>query len=128
MPFKIEYIKEQDYILATFTGQITMAQVREYIEDLLPIIEETGCGRLLSDSTEAQLLFSSGDIMQFPKLAEESPLTANLKRAVLKAPGRSGYEMYETLSKIMGQQLQVFTDRQEALDWLLSDKPTNGVK
>ncbi len=119
MPFKIEHHVEQDYIESTFTGQITMSLVHDYVTALLPILEKTGCKRLLSDSTEAQILLSSGDILKFPKIVAASPLTAELKRAVLKAPGKSGYEMYEILSKTMGQQIQVFTGRDAALEWLL---------
>lgn len=122
MPFKIEYIAEQDYILATFTGQITMRLTRDYIAALLPILEETGCQRLLSDSVNAKLQLSSLDIINFPKMADASPLTAKLKRAVLAPTGSSGYELYETLSKMYGQQLHVFIDRKEALRWLLSDE------
>jgi len=95
--------------------------VREYITSLLPILEETGCRRLLSDSTEAQVQLSSLDIMQFPKMAAASPLLEGLKRASLAAAGSSGYAMYETLSKIQGQHLRVFTDRAAALAWLLSE-------
>jgi len=122
MPYQIEYVEKDDYILATFTGHITMATVRAYIAELLPVLERTGCRKLLSDSVDAQLQFSAVDIMQFPKMAEESPLTANLKRAVLASEGTSGYEMYETLSKIQGQFLEVFTDRDDALQWLLADE------
>lgn len=121
MPFTIEHITDRDYLLATFTGPFTMALVREYIEALLPILEATGCQRLLSDSTAAQIQLSSKDIMQFPKMVEASPLTTALKRAALAPAGASDYEMYETFSKIQGQDVRVFTDRSEALEWLLSD-------
>jgi len=121
MPFTIEYKADDDFIESTFTGRITMAMVREYITALLPVLSETGCKRLLSDSTQAQVQLSSLDILQFPKMAAASPLTANLKRAAVAAAGSSGYEMYETLSKIQGQDLRVFTDRVEAVAWLLSD-------
>ena len=120
MPFEITYNDKDDYILAIFTGQIHMPMIREYLEALLPVLEETGCRRLLSDSTQAQVHVTSADIMQFPKMAEASPLTAALKRAALASEGSSGYEMYETLSRMQGQELQVFTDRDEALHWLLS--------
>jgi hypothetical protein len=55
-------------------------------------------------------------------MAEASPLTAQLKRAAPASPRSSGYQMYQTLSKIQGQYLHVFTDRAETLKWLLSDK------
>jgi hypothetical protein len=121
MPYEIQYNKEDDYIEATFTGVINMRLVRDYIAALLPILEETGCKRLLSDSMGAQLQLTSMDILKFPKMAEESPLTAGLKRAVLAAEGSSGYEMYATFSKMQGQNLRVFTDRDEAVEWLFSD-------
>lgn len=121
MPFTIEYVKDRDYLLATFTGPITMPLVHAYIDALLPILEDTGCRRLLSDSTHGQLQVTTMDILQFPKLAETTPLTTELKRAALAPEDTSGYEMYETFSKIQGQEVRVFTDRTEALEWLLSD-------
>ena len=121
MPFTIEYIEDQDYILSTFTGPITMALVHQYIDSLLPVLEDTGCRRLLSDSTHAQIQVTTMDIMQFPKMAEASPLTTDLKRAALAPGGTSGYEMYEAFSKIQGQEVQVFTNRPEALEWLLQN-------
>ncbi len=121
MPYTIEYRKEIDCIFATFEGAVTMSVVREYIAELLPLLEQTGCRRLLSDSRNADIQLSSRDIMQFPKLAAESPLTENLKRAALARAGTSGYELYETLSKLQRQRLKIFTDRDEALAWLLAE-------
>ena len=122
MPFDISYHADDDCIVAKFTGVINMTLVHEYLTALIPILEETGCTRLLSDSTEARVQLSSMDILQFPKMAAASPLTARLKRAALAAEGTSGYEMYATFSKMQGQNLRVFTDRSEAMKWLLSDE------
>ena len=93
MPFEIKYDEKQHCIFATFTGKITMELTREYIAALLPILEETGCQRLLSDSREAELNLSSLDILQFPKLAAASPLTARCKRAVLPPRATSGFDV-----------------------------------
>ncbi len=98
-----------------------MQLVREYIAALLPILKKTDCRRLLSDSRNAELQLSSMDILQFPRLAAASILTMRLKRAVLSTPGTSGYELYETLSKLQGQKLKVFSDYEEALKWLLGE-------
>ncbi|MBN2162716.1 MAG: hypothetical protein JXR25_05510 [Pontiellaceae bacterium] len=121
MPFEIKYHEDQDFVEACFTGSITVAMTKEYVEALIPILEETGCTRVLSDSRKTQVQLSSIDIMQLPRLVATSPLTAGLKRAAVASEGSSGYEMYEMLSKIQGQHLQVFTDRDRALEWLLSD-------
>ena len=121
MIFDIQYNAEQDFIRVVFNGRITMSVVQEYISTLLPVLEETDCRRLLSDCSQAEVHLTSSDIMQFPKMAADSPLTARLKRAVVATPGTSGYDLYETLSRIMGQQLRVFDKRDEALAWLLQE-------
>ena len=119
MPFNIEYDADQEIIVATFLGEITMSLVKEYIAALLPVLEETGCNRVLSDSRNAELKLSSIDIMKFPDMAKASPLTEHLKRAVLAKPGTSGYELYETLSNVQGQDVRVFASKADAVDWLL---------
>lgn len=119
MPFEIRYDTDQDCIFSTFIGAITMPLVREYIAALLPILEETGCIRVLNDSRTAEVQVSSMDILNFPKLAEASPLTAQLKRAVLPSKGTSGYAMYQAMSEVYGHNLKVFPSREEAIQWLL---------
>ncbi len=119
MPFKIEYDSGRDCVMVEFYGVINMPLVREYIATLLPILEETDCKSLFSDCRNAAVQLTSIDIMKFPKMAEASPLTAKLKRAVLASRGTSGYELYEILSKMAGQDVQVFADRETALKWLL---------
>ncbi len=99
-----------------------MTLIKEYIAALLPILEKTGCERLLSDSRTAELQVSSMDIMKFPKMTEASPLTSKLKRAAIASPGTSGYEMYQVLSEIQGQREQVFARREDALKWLFEDE------
>ena len=121
MPFEIQYDAEKKYVRAKFTGKITMTMVREYIAALIPVLEQHDCSRLLSDSRTAQLQLSALDIMQFPKMAEASPLTARCKRAVLPPPATSGFDMYETMCAMKGHNLQVFSDPDEALVWLLAD-------
>ena len=123
MIFDIKYDAEQECIFVVFNGRITMSVVREYIAALLPVLEETDCKRLLSDCREAEVHLTSSNIMQFPKMAAESPLTARLKRAVVATPGTSGYELYEILSKVTGQQLRVFKTREEAMEWLMAPAP-----
>ncbi len=122
MPFHIEYDADQEIIVATFLGEINMTLVKEYIAALLPVLERTGCRRLLSDSRGGELKVTAMDIMKFPEMAGAHPLIANLKRAVLAHPGTSGYELYETLSGIQGQTVRVFADKADAMAWLLADE------
>lgn len=124
MPFNIEYNVDQDCIYSTFIGEVNMLLVKEYIAALLPILEETGCRRVLSDSRNADIKLSSMDILQFPKMVQASPLLTALKRAALASPGTSGYELYETMSKLQGQNVRVFATKHEALEWLLSTSET----
>ncbi len=122
MPFNIQYDSDIDCVLVKFSGKITMKLVREYIDALLPVLKETGCRRLLSDTRGTELQLSSMDILQFPRLAAASILTFRLGRAVVASPGTSGYELYETLSKLQGQKVKVFSDYDEAKKWLLGEE------
>ncbi|QBG48794.1 hypothetical protein EGM51_15810 [Verrucomicrobia bacterium S94] len=121
MPFNIEYDTDEDIIVSTFIGEITMTVVKEYLAALLPVLEETRCRKLLSDSRNGELKLSSIDILNFPKIAKASPLTENLKRAVLTKPGMSGYELYESISMTHGQNVKLFKTRAEAIAWLQAD-------
>jgi len=121
MPFNIEYNAEEDCIHSTFIGELSMQVVKEYLTALLPVLEKTGCRRILNDSRNAEIKLTSMDIMQFPKLARTSPLFGGLKRAVLASSGTSGYELYETLSNMQGQQVRVFESKHNAMQWLLSE-------
>lgn len=123
MPFEIKYDSDSRCVFAQFTGKVTMTLIREYIADLLPLLEEHDCRRVLSDSRAAELEISALDILQFPKMAAASELTARCKRAVLAAPGTSGYEMYQTLSEMQGHKVQLFTNTADAMDWLMQDDP-----
>ena len=123
MPFEIKYDSDSQCVFAHFTGKVTMTLVREYIAALLPLLEEHDCRRVLSDSREAELELSALDILQFPKMADASPLTARCKRAVLAAPGTSGYKMYQTLSEMQGHKVRLFTTPDDAMDWLTQDEP-----
>ncbi|MDZ8118747.1 hypothetical protein [Pontiella agarivorans] len=121
MPFNIEYDADEEIVVSTFIGEITMTVIKEYIAALLPVLEETRCRKLLSDSRNGALKVSSIDILKFPKMAEASPLTSRLKRALLTRPGTSGYEMYATMCNAHGQSVKLFNSRAEAIAWLHAD-------
>lgn len=121
MPYTIEYDEEQNCVFARFTGIIDMALTLEYIAEVTQILKVKNCRRLLNDSTEAQLKLNGRDILSFPKLAQISEETKLAKRAVLARPNTSGYLLYETLSHMAGQKVKIFYDREEALQWLMSD-------
>lgn len=120
MPFKIQHDADKKCVFVTFTGPLTMSVIHKYVEALLPILEETGDHLLLSDCLNVEVQLSSRDIMKLPGIAAKSALTAQLKRAVLATPGTSGYELYEALSKLMGQRLRIFKTKEEALEWLMA--------
>lgn len=121
MAFEIRVDEQMKCIFVTFSGALTMRVIHEYLEELLPILHECPYRRLLSDCSRVEVRLSSMDILQLPKFAAASPLTQDLKRAVLATPGTSGYELYETLSSMAGQQLRVFSRRDAAMEWLFED-------
>ena len=123
MPFDLTYDFSSQCVFARFTGRITMTLVREYITALLPLLEKHDCRRVLSDSRAATLELSALDILQFPKMAEALPLAARCKRAVLAAPGNSGYDMYQILSEMQGHKVRLFANCADAMEWLMREEP-----
>ncbi len=121
MPYNIEYQQDADYIEAVFTDCITMGVIQTYLPKLLPVLEQTGCKRVLTDAREAKFPSTVRDILQLPKMLAASPLTRGLKRAILYKEWANGFDLYEIISNMQGQNVQIFTDREAALEWLLSD-------
>jgi len=122
MPYDLKYHAEQDYIEATLTDRLTMGVVRNYLAKLLPVLEKTDCRRVLTDARKAESQSTARDILQFPEMLAASPLTQRLKRAILIKPGASGFDLLEIISNLQGQNVQLFTEQDKALEWLLSDE------
>ena len=125
MPYTIEY-DPQGIITTKVQGKLTMAVLDEWRRDVLQLVKEKECQRMLTDVREAKVELSMVDAYNIPKLFLEYASTLGLqgfqlKRAVVVASGEKQLaDFFETVARNRVHNLKVFYDDDEpARQWLL---------
>ncbi len=121
MPFDIKYNAEKKYIHVYARGEIDLPSVKRYIQDVVPIIKETGSACILIDGREAKILLSAMDIFAIPRAEAAEPALSETRRALLTKPGVNGSDLFEMASQSLKQKVRSFIDFDEAINWLFSD-------
>lgn len=121
MPYSIRYDEQLNCVFSRFDGVLTMAVIKAYLDEVLPLLEKTGCLRVLNDTRDARLSLTSMDIMKMPKMAKQHMFTYPIKRALLAPHGMSGYDLFAILSNMLGQKVRIFHDEEEAMAWLMTE-------
>ena len=121
MPFDIEYHPDRHFVRVAAAGEIDMAAIRDYYERLEPVLAETNADRVLVDGRDADIQLSAADVFSIPRLAVKARSIGARKRALVTKPGVNGPELFEMGSRNHEQQVRVFIDHDQAIDWLLSE-------
>ena len=121
MPFAISYDTDIQCVCCRLTGTITMSMAKEFMEALVAELKQHDCRRVFNDAREAVIQIGSIDLINLPKTIAGIPELADSKRALVATPGTSGFEIFKTTSDIQGQNVCMFTTREEALAWLLDE-------
>ena len=123
MPFQCSIIDKTDYLIFKLDGirtRKTNAQVAEAIRNTC---SEDTCQRVLVDAIDLEsrlgvLDAHAGPTTDFPN----DVVSKRIKVAVLdRREFEQGFRFFETVARNAGYFLRVFVDRDEALEWLLSD-------
>jgi uncharacterized protein (UPF0276 family) len=120
MGFELHYDRESDLIIGKVSGSFDAATAQAVAAKLAAMIQDTGCGRLLNDLTEAAITSSTFDIYSIPRIVSKSGIPISCKRAILIAGSPEDFHFLETASVNVGQQIRMFSDRERALEWLRS--------
>ena len=123
MPYTIEY-DPQGIVTTKVQGKLTMAVLDEWRRDVLQLVKEKECQRMLSDLREAKVELSMVDAYNIPKLFLEYASTLGvqtfqLKRAVVVSSGEKLADFFETAARNRVHNLKVFYDDESARQWLL---------
>lgn len=98
-----------------------MAAIRDYYSRLEPVLAESSADRILVDGRDACINLSAADVFSIPRLAVKARTIGARKRALVTNPGTSGPELFELGSRNHEQQVRVFIDHEDAMDWLLNE-------
>ena len=122
MPWTTRLMPAQDYIESTFSGQITPAELQDAFETSMALVRETDCRRILADCTRMQGGHSVIDLYFLADALLATGLASKLREAVLlpELPDSAeNVRFWETTCANRGIRVRVFTDRAEAMAWLL---------
>ncbi|MCP4896857.1 MAG: hypothetical protein GY906_07765 [bacterium] len=118
MPFTIEYDSERACMMCKLSGTIDIQLITCYIDKVVSLMEQHHCSRVLNDVRGADISLSSVDIVSLPNLMIEKNFNRFAKRALVYDQSSDDIEFFETVSTNRGHKVRVFTDFEQALNWL----------
>jgi hypothetical protein len=122
MSWTIKQNTKLDLIEIIFSGPITGPDLRQATSDCISQAKEMGTMNYLIDASAMELSGSIADLYDLPnKQYKEEGVDRRSRAAVilpLSQKERDNIRFYETACKNQGWQVQVFSERQEAVAWL----------
>ncbi len=125
MPEQTEYVAEKGIIVITYTGNVTMKEVREATMKAIAIQKERRSNRVVVDASEMTAwpsLVEMWELVQsYPAL--EVPLETRVAAVRPKVPDKSDLTgFYETICQNRCYNAKGFNTREAAEEWVLSDR------
>jgi len=120
MPYTLRHEAQNECVVLTVTGTVTMEAIREMAPAVAALCERTGCRRILNDMSTATVEVSFLEVFGSPKAMDESGVSRQTIRALVVPPDFREAGFLETVTRNRGHNLRVFTDLAEAKRWLLA--------
>lgn len=127
MPYTILFNDQNQIIEGVISGDVDITLLRQYAIDAEKLIKQVNCQKILTDYKLANLSFSVIELYKLPTTHLElfDSLGANiytLKRAsVFKKEDTEMAAFFENVAVNRGQIFKVFSEKSDALNWLISD-------
>jgi hypothetical protein len=125
MSFSVKYNPELNIIESVIADNITSEDLRMHEAQCIALARETNSIRFLTDASQAILKVSVISLYDLPKFYQDQDLQRMVFIAVLEPTSEAGknlVDFYETVSHNRGWKVKIFTERQEALDWLFGNE------
>ena len=110
-----------------YSGCITIYDIEESTAKALAVAIKTNFGRFLVEFRDADIKLSTADIFNMPGILENMQFDKKIRAAIIVPDSAEIMKkaiFYETVCNNRGWQAQVFTKRQDAINWLLSENPS----
>ena len=122
MPSTVEHNPELGIVEYKFVGRVTGDEIKKTTILGFDLARTNNTNLFLIDDSELEDAGSVVDLYNLPTLYEEQGLERGSKGAVVlptaNAKVAEDARFHETVCLNRGWQVKVFTDRQEAIDWL----------
>ena len=129
MAYTLEYNRILKIVELVYTGRLTAQESRESTSKTIALGKKHGDADALIDITEAELSVSIFDLLVLPdrQYAEED-MNRTIRVAVVppKLPkDKEAARFYETACLNRGWRVQLFPNRDDAIEWLKGTKSYN---
>jgi hypothetical protein len=124
MPQNTEYDPVKRMVVLTYSGRVTMPEVREATAQALALQKEQKTGRVLIDPRNMIAWPSLVEMFQLVNSYSDMEVPSGTQLAVLRplAPDRTDLSgFYETVCQNRGYNARVFETREDAEQWLQSN-------
>ena len=122
MPCDVILHTEPRFVELVFTGSVSHSEMEPAAIQALEGCDRMQTSRLMCDCTQLSGGHSVSDLYELAGRLSASPLAATVREAVLlpSLPAmQADAQFWRATASNRGAQVQVFADRQAAMDWLL---------
>ena len=121
MPYEVTFAENENYVSGALTGEITESEIKAARVEMNALLTDHDCERLLVDATGTTRML--GFLSDFEITAShKSELPPRTWHAVVIRPDQKEHMQFvENVAQNRAVNLRLFTDRHEAIDWLLED-------
>jgi hypothetical protein len=128
LPWKISQDPANGLIELVFHGPVSGKDLRKAASECIALGEQVGAKKflmVLSDLVEIELNASLFDLLDLPNRQFEQEGVERHSRNAVVIPAthkaRESMRFYETASRNRGWQVRMFSERQEAVGWLMGN-------
>jgi len=131
MNCELTYDEERDLIVGRIYGEFDSSVVMKMTTDLAAMVRRHGCSRVLNDLRGATITSATLSICNMPRVVDQAGVPIKCKRALIIREASADFHFLETAFVNIGQEVRIFTDRDDAIEWLTDstktpDKPDAG--
>ena len=123
MPWRVDHDLELGIVHATYSGRVTAAEFKAGTLETIARMAEHRINLLLIDDSELEIAVSTSEIFQMPDFYEKAHAHRSSRWALVHPPDPEAlkhFRFYENVCRNRGWPVKLFSDRQAALDWLLT--------
>ena len=122
MPWSYDYNSKQQIVEVVYEGQVTANDLHESTTKFIGMEEEKGRNRFLVDATKMKIATSLMAIYDLPTkqyIEEKADRQGRVAVLLPEDPSaKEAAEFYETVCRNRGWMVRVFSERQDAIDYL----------
>jgi hypothetical protein len=122
MPWQVQLLPQQPIVETLYAGHLTSEELHAAVTASLQEAKTHRVTRLLSDCTTLEGGHNFADLFDLAENLQNDDFAFSLREAVLLPPTGPGVEMvkfYETTCRNRGLEVRIFTDRTQAIAWLM---------